>query len=213
MERQPEPEYMDLADEADAYAQADFADVNAAFAERLAELTENRPAWALDLGCGPVDIPIRVAALRPAWHIAAVDASWAMLALAPNPPVLVHRIQADAKRLPVPDRVFDVVFSNSILHHLPNPEPFWQEVRRISRPGTLILVRDLFRPESRAAARALVDHHAGTESPLLQEEFYRSLLAAFTPEEAREQLAMANLKGLEVTTITDRHLDIWGRLG
>ena len=74
--RTPEPEYMDDRAEAEAYAAADFSGVNAAFAERLAELAvaiDN--AEALDLGTGPADIPIRVARLKPGWRITAVDAA------------------------------------------------------------------------------------------------------------------------------------------
>ena len=59
MPRQPEPEYMDLPEEAAAYAEADFADVNEAFVERLLEHVGAREEeLALDLGTGPGDIPL-----------------------------------------------------------------------------------------------------------------------------------------------------------
>ena len=79
MPRQPEPELMDDAAEALAYAAADFSDVNQAFADRLAELAGPLvEAEAADLGTGPGDIPIRVARARPRWHITALDAAPAM---------------------------------------------------------------------------------------------------------------------------------------
>lgn len=216
MRRQPEPEYMDLAEEAEAYAVADFDDVNGAFVERLVELANGAmQTWAVDLGTGPADIPRRVAEARPGWRIAAADASFAMLRFGSGAcaglPVL--RVQSDAKRLPFPDNAFQVVFSNSILHHMPDPLPLWEEIRRIASPGAVLLLRDLARPESASAALAIVQEYASGESALLREEFLRSLLAAFTPDEVRDQLAHAGLEGLHVAQVTDRHLDVYGRIG
>jgi ubiquinone/menaquinone biosynthesis C-methylase UbiE len=219
MKRQPEPEWMDLPDEADAYARADFAEVNAAFVERLAELAADRSGiLAVDLGTGPGDIPMRVARTRPGWRILATDVSHAMLKLARQ--VLaaagladrVALLETDAKKLPLPDRSAQVVFSNSILHHITDNHRLWAEIRRIAAPGSLIFLRDLARPADESAARAIVDQYAVAESALLQEEFYRSLLAAYTPAEVRDQLARAGLDFLEVAMVTDRHLDVWGRI-
>ncbi len=42
MKRIPEPEYMDMQDEADAYADADFNDVNAAFVNDLLAFVGDR---------------------------------------------------------------------------------------------------------------------------------------------------------------------------
>jgi len=43
-------------------------------------------------------------------------------------------------------------------------------------------------------------------------DFYRSLLAAFTPAEVRAQLRAAGLEELAVEVISDRHLFVSGRL-
>ena len=81
--RRGEPEVMDDLAEAQAYAAADFADVNEAFVARLLELAgPPAKARAVDLGTGPGDIPIRLVRARPGWHVTAVDASLAMLNLA-----------------------------------------------------------------------------------------------------------------------------------
>lgn len=220
MPRQEEPEAMDLAEEARAYAEADFADVNAVFVERLLYLTEQVPAHAraVDLGCGPGDISLRVGRARPQWQVAAGDISMSMLAFAASSarrdPLRPHvwPVCQDAKRMPWPDAGFDVIFSNSLLHHLPETEGFWREVRRIAAPGAWVFLRDLARPATEAAARMIVKCYAGNESELLQEEYYRSLLAAFTPDEVRGQLRAAGLDGLAVEMASDRHLDIFGRV-
>ena len=208
---------MDDGEEAAAYAAADFSEVNAAFVERLLELSAGMdPAEALDLGTGPADIPLRVASRRPAWRITGADASEAMLAIARanvaaaalNDRIVL--VQADAKDLALPAGAFDVVFSNSILHHITDTQALWREVRRVAKPGALLFFRDLARPDSAAAARAIVDAYAGGESALLQQEYYRSLLSAYTVEEVRAQLARAGLHAVTVAMATDRHLDVFG---
>ena len=218
MDRIPEPELMDLPHEALAYAEADFADVNEAFVERLLVLAGPLGrANALDLGTGPCDIPLRLWRRRD-WRIAAVDAASAMLRIgmrtlrASHCLGAIQPILSDAKILPFAAGSFDVIFSNSILHHLGEPERLWGEVARVGKRGALVFLRDLARPASQDAARRIVEEHAGSESALLQEEFYRSLLAAYTPEEIRRQLDTAGLCGLEVAMVTDRHLDVWGQL-
>jgi hypothetical protein len=106
-----------------------------------------------------------------------------------------------------------VVFSNSILHHVTETGAFWAELKRLAAPAAAVLLRDLARPASREEARRIVRQYAGGESALLQEEFYRSLLSAYTADEVRAQLARAGIAALEVETASDRHLDVIGRLG
>jgi len=217
VERVPEPELMDLRDEAEAYVAADFGEVNAAFVERLLEVCgEQESAVAVDLGTGPADIPIRVVSARPRWRIAAVDAAAAMLDLArvavdaASCSSAIDLVRADAVLTGLPTAGYDVVFSNSILHHAADVPALWAEVRRLARPGGVGFFRDLFRSESREQARALVEQHAGAESELLKEEFFRSLLAAYTLDEIRAQLHQAGLAQLEIAAVSDRHVDIYG---
>jgi ubiquinone/menaquinone biosynthesis C-methylase UbiE len=222
MRREPEPELMDDDSEAGACARADFSGVNEAFVDRLLELTvplAGKAVEAVDLGTGPGDIPIRVSRKRPSWRIVAVDASAPMLSHARHAAIeagLGDRIRwelADAKDTHLPDGDFDVIFSNSILHHVNETGVFWAEVKRLARPGAICLLRDLARPPSKQAALDIVQRYASGESNLLQEEFYRSLLSAYTVEEVRKQLGRASLAGLEVAMVTDRHLDVFGRFG
>ena len=52
--------------------------------------------------------------------------------------------------------------------------------------------------------------HAAAEDPLLKQDFYRSLLAAFTPEEVRRQLATLSVR-LDCELVSDRHWVASGR--
>jgi hypothetical protein len=70
---------------------------------------------------------------------------------------------------------------------------------------------DLLRPASLADARVLVRTHAASEPPVLQRDFYNSLLAAYRPDEVHEQLVEAGLDGFAVETVSDRHLVVFGR--
>ena len=219
MQRQPEPEYMDIADEAAAYAAADFSEVNEAFATRLIELAGSRPrARVLDLGTGPADIPVRLVQRRPDWHITAVDASPAMLDIAAQAVAnsglggRIDLVLGDAKSLDLPAGRFDVVFSNAALHHINDVDALWAEVRRLAADGAAIFLRDLARPTDEQEAQRIVGQYASQEPPLLQEEFYRSLLAAYTVEEVRRQLQRAGFTDLHVARPTDRHLDVFGIL-
>jgi ubiquinone/menaquinone biosynthesis C-methylase UbiE len=217
MPREPEPEYMDLPEEAEAYAVADFDEVNAAFVERLLEVAGNGAgARVLDLGTGPADMPRRVSLARPGWVVCGLDASRAMLAWGLEAlraeGVSVGLVQADARACPFADGVFEGVFSNSILHHVADPIAFWREVKRLVGPGGSVFLRDLLRPASREEARHLTQEYAAGESALLQEEFHRSLLAAYTVAEVRAQLAEVGLAELKVAQVSDRHLDAFGSI-
>jgi hypothetical protein len=71
---------------------------------------------------------------------------------------------------------------------------------------------DLLRPESPERAAAIVEANAAGEHPLLKEDFYNSLLAAFTLEEVAGQLAAAGLGSLRSQQTSDRHWLVSSRL-
>lgn len=208
---------MESAEQAAAYAHADFSEPNTAFCDHLVALFSALPAVArvLDLGTGPADIPIRLMRRFPDWSIDAVDGSAAMLAHAVQAVDAAHlheRIRLIHTRLPSPslERGYDVVVSNSLLHHLHDASVLWRTVRDAARPGASVLVMDLRRPETTDAARALVALHSGSEPAVLQHDFYNSLCAAFTPDEIERQLADAGLPTLTVGVASDRHLIVSG---
>ena len=152
------------------------------------------------------------------WRVSAIDASPRMLDVARinvKHHGLGRRIRlrhGDAKALAGLRKKFDLVFSNSLLHHLLDPTPFWGEIRRLVKPGGAVLIQDLLRPESKTEARRLVRRHAGKDSPLLRRLFYQSLLAAFTTAEVRTQIRENGLEGLRVRKVSDRHLIVHGQL-
>ena len=222
MERVIEPELMDDAAQALAYAQADFAEPNQAFVDEfLTRFADSAPRTILDLGCGPADISARLAAALPDARVDALDGSQAMLdrarELLKSYPDAADRVNLVQSLVPVPAGTlpharYDAVVSNSLLHHLHTPAVLWETVGELGASGSAVLIMDLFRPPSTSAAAAIVEQYAADEAPILKEDFYNSLLAAFTPAEVSAQLAAAGLE-LRVETISDRHLLVHGLLG
>ena len=216
MDRVLEPELMDDPAQAQAYAATDFSAENQGFVDRFKEyFPEFSQGTVLDLGCGPADIPIRLATLYPACQIVAVDASAPMIQLgeqAVKQAGLADRITLRRERYEAVAgaRIVDAVISNSLLHHLPNPLQFWQKIRQLVRPGAPVLVMDLLRPESPEAAQTIVDRYAAGAPDILRRDFYNSLLAAFTEDEVTGQLARMNLTRLLIDIPDDRHWVVGG---
>lgn len=217
MKRVPEPELMDDRAQAEAYAIADFADVNQAFVDRFLQLFPSfHRGRVLDLGCGPADICVRLGRALPGVRLVGLDGARAMLdeaRCALNGASMESRVELVEGALPdgLPPTRFDAVISNSLLHHLHEPMVLWTAIRRAARPRAPILVVDLLRPASEAAARDIVETHARDERPILKADFYNSLLAAFTPDEVRTQLDRAGLGALGVAVVSERHLAVFGR--
>lgn len=215
MHRQLEPELMEDPEQVEAYAQADFSQAHNDFIRRLQTVVgDGFDGVALDLGCGAGDISRRFVRAYPNSHVHAVDGSAAMLAYAQNPllcpqlePIRYIFGRLPAVILPQPD--YGIIFSNSLLHHLPEPQILWQTVRRYARCGTMVIVMDLLRPDSPTTAQRLVDTYAGNEPDILRRDFYHSLLAAFSIEEITAQLTAAQLP-LSVSQTSDRHVFIAG---
>ena len=85
----------------------------------------------------------------------------------------------------------------------------WQTLQNYARPGTRIIIMDLLRPANLALAQKMVQDYTANEPKILQQDFYHSLLAAFSLEEISTQLVQADLK-LQVEQISDRHVFITG---
>jgi ubiquinone/menaquinone biosynthesis C-methylase UbiE len=219
MERIAEPELMDEAAQARAYAEADFSAPHDRF---IALFREQFPGLepqgcVLDLGCGPGDVTRRFAHAFPACNLHGVDAAAAMLRLAEEQQRgsdLESRIRYIHGYLPsaeLPQARYATLICNSLLHHLADPMVLWHSVLRHSAPGAAIFVMDLMRPDSRATAEAMVAQYAAGEPEVLRRDFFHSLLAAYTVDEVRVQLRAAGLD-LAVTTVSDRHFIVSGYL-
>lgn len=221
MQRVIEPELMDDQVQAEAYAAADFSAAHSRIVEHFAACFPGAELAGriLDLGCGPGDISFRFAARFPACSVMGVDGARAMIRLANARKARaavaddrVHFIEGLLPDAPIPAVPFAAVISNSLLHHLHDPQVLWNAILRYASPGTRVYVVDLFRPQTLAEAEQLMNTYASGEPDILRRDFYNSLCAAFEPAEVEVQLATAGLAGLAVDIISDRHMAVHGIL-
>lgn len=212
---------MEDENQVEAYAGADFEEPHGHFIELIKEdFSKDRiTGCCLDLGCGPGDITFRFAASFRDCTVDAVDGSATMLQFASKRLAqcesMKNRISFLEGRLPdfaLPHNHYNFIFSNSLLHHLPDPDILWSVVKRYSRPGTGVFIMDLRRPEDTQSALQFVKTYAADEPAVLRRDFFNSLIAAFTTEEVAAQLQHHGLDYLTLTEVSDRHLTVSGRI-
>lgn len=218
MKRIPEPELMDDPEQALAYGRADFEEPHSYFIRLLKEHSQ-LPCGinaVLDMGCGTGDITFRVGREFSDSVIDAIDGSAAMLFYAneelvrkPEFEGRIHFLHGKIQEF-TPDKLYDLIVSNSLLHHIPDPAEFWSAVKRLSAAGTRVFIMDLIRPGAAEEAWRLVETYSPEEPEILKRDFYNSLLAAFEVGEVKRQLEEAGLGGFEVARVSDRHLIIYG---
>ncbi|GJM05047.1 MAG: hypothetical protein DHS20C09_10380 [marine bacterium B5-7] len=216
MQRIPEPELMTDEDQAIAYANADFEEPHNHFIQLLKESIGSQlpdSGMAIDLGCGAADISIRFAKAYPEYQIDALDGAEAMLAegvKAVAQTDLVQRINfinAYLQDTTLSSQRYDLIFSNSLLHHLHDPKVLWNAIKN-AKGKPVIFIMDLMRPDNDDQVNNMVNEYASGEPEVLQRDFYNSLKAAFSPDEVRSQLNEAGLEGFNVAVVSDRHLVI-----
>jgi ubiquinone/menaquinone biosynthesis C-methylase UbiE len=201
---------MDDPQEAVMYDEMDHSEVNRRFVEDLLAGGPCGPD-VLDLGTGTARIPVELCQQVADCRVLASDGAVSMLEVARyNVAInsLDYRIQlhhGDAKALDIADETFDTVISNSLLHHLPQPEQAIAEIVRLTRTGGRIFVRDLCRPDSIEAIDEIVARVAAGETPAAQQLLHQSLHAALTLSEMRSLVAAHGFATDDVTMTSDRH--------
>lgn len=212
--RRLEPEVMDEAGEAEAYMSAageeHLARLDASWIEMVLAFGPRSHARLLDVGTGGGQIPGKIARRRPAWRIWAVDRAGSMLAAgvagreaarreAVNAldPFRVGLARAEARALPFPEGAFDLVISNSLLHHIGDPTAVLDEIARVTAPSGRVLLRDLRRPP-RGVLRAWVAWHGRHYGGEMRRLYQDSVAAAFTLEELAIVVRHSRLSGASV---------------
>lgn len=210
IERVLEPEVMDSHDESIAYDDMDHQAVNQQFVDDLLASGASS-GEVLDLGTGTARIPILFCEQCADIRVIGIDLSIPMLEIAMmkidiaslRDRVILDR--ADVKAMPFEDNRFDVVMSNSIVHHIPEPALAISEAVRVTKPGGRIFFRDLVRPESEDALAELTQQHVAEESEPGRKMFVDSLRAALTISEVREMVGKVGMDPQAVNATSDRH--------
>lgn len=101
----------------------------------------------LDVGCGPGTVTVDLAARVAPGEVVGIDRSSAVLAAATEHATDkgVENVRfevGDAYALEFADDTFDVVHAHQVLQHLTDPVAALREMRRVTRPGGVVAVRD-----------------------------------------------------------------------
>ena len=222
MLRIPEPEVMNDPLQVDAYAAADFSSTDQTVVERVVMLLQASAASfpdqarLLDLGCGPGNITALLAQRWPHCSVLGLDAADRMIAVADErrraAGVSSERLSYGKAPLPLRQagQPADLIVSNSLLHHLHDPQQLWASLFPLASARCLVLHRDLRRPDSEASIDRLCQCHVADAPSVLQRDYRASLHAAFTVEEVKAQLLLAGLGHLQVDAVEDRYLEVSG---
>ncbi|KAF2673704.1 methyltransferase-UbiE family protein [Microthyrium microscopicum] len=102
----------------------------------------------LDVGCGPGNITIDLASRVPSGHVIGLDRADIVIAdatsLAKESGVAnVEFHTGDVYALDFPDGTFDVVHAHQVLQHLGDPVRALKEMRRVTKKGGIVAVRDM----------------------------------------------------------------------
>ena len=200
---------MDTKEQARSYASADFAGANKLFIDTLQKrIKVTAQTKLLDIGCGDGEILIQIHNMLQC-NITALDGSKCMLDEL-NQKLKIHNINdvvvvnEKLETNSLLDKSFDLVISNSVLHHVESPSLFWENVIDLTKPGGFIAVMDLFRPETESSLIKTLKTYGG-EDPVLLKDFENSLRAAYTIDEVQEQLQKSRASSYIVKPISDRH--------
>ena len=128
---------------ADHYEQAAALqqEVERRLLERL-DLVRLQPLQVLDLGCGTGRGTQALMSRYPKARLVALDIATSMLGHTRKRGRWLRRpacVCADAERMALADQQFDLVFSSLMLQWCPDIEAAFREIRRVLRPGGLLL--------------------------------------------------------------------------
>lgn len=102
-------------------------------------------AKVLDVGCGPGTITAGLADRVPRGQVTGIDAAPEILGQARAAAGERQNLDfatADVYALGYPDDSFDLVHAHQVLQHLGDPVRALREMRRVTRPGGIVAVRD-----------------------------------------------------------------------
>jgi len=200
---------MEQKEQAYAYANADFSNSNELFLEKLFEFCSiTDETKILDVGCGDGEIPIEIYKKTKS-KITVLDGSSVMLdelskKMSANNIDDIRVIQRRYEDTHLKEKSFDILISNSVLHHVKSPKQFWEKSFNLVRQQGHIVLMDLFRPSSEHELLAILNKYGG-DNPVLLNDFENSLRAAYTPYEVEGQLSSFPSISSSVKAISDRH--------
>jgi 2-polyprenyl-3-methyl-5-hydroxy-6-metoxy-1,4-benzoquinol methylase len=112
------------------------------FSNRIHGYTSSAGKSVLDIGCGNGYVLAQYA--KYGARVSGIDLTQTALRLTRARFDLggleVDLKQTDGDRIPYPDATFDIVCSMGVLHHIENPRPMIEEIRRVLKPGGTVII-------------------------------------------------------------------------
>ncbi|MEQ8842132.1 MAG: methyltransferase domain-containing protein [Acidimicrobiales bacterium] len=96
----------------------------------------------LDVGCGPGSLTADIAANAPGCEMHGIDASAEVIAKAAADHPGISFATGDIYAIDAPDDHFDIVHAHQVLQHLDDPVAALREMRRVTKPGGVVAIRD-----------------------------------------------------------------------
>ena len=160
----------------------------------------------LEIGIGPARIATRLVTYNPQFSVIGIDLSTNMLNIAKNnikdaniDETKIILIKSDAKKLPFKNESFDLVISQNMLHHLPDPVLMLSEINRVVKNTGAILIRDVIRPPNKLIAKIYSYILGLNYTNTMRIMYYESMLAAFSINEIKSLLNQAGLNNIKIT--------------
>lgn len=159
------------------------------FLRRLLSLVREGPVLEVSDGCGPTSRALRETGAR---LYRSLRSPWGCR-LQPAAPSAAGapRLRCDEGRLPFPDAVFEVVYTEGQLRRWPSPRGVIAELLRVTREEGFVLLHDLRRDADPFVAEYLIREMADDESAegrFLLRHFLASLRAAYAVDEVARLL-------------------------
>ena len=112
----------------------------------LEELEKEQFLELLDAGCGPAPMITLLSEKYPDRHYTGLDLTPAMIEQAKKKNISnAEFVVGDCENFPFEDNSFDAIICVNSFHHYPNPQAFFNSVKRCLRKGGRLILRDMTR--------------------------------------------------------------------
>ena len=110
----------------------------------LEELEKEQFLELLDAGCGPAPMITLLSEKYPDRHYTGLDLTPAMIEQAKKKNISnAEFVVGDCENFPFEDNSFDAIICVNSFHHYPNPQAFFNSVKRCLRKGGRLILRDM----------------------------------------------------------------------
>ena len=114
------------------------------YPEIFEELEKESFSDLLDAGCGPAPMISLLAGKYPDRHYTGLDLTPAMIEQVKAKLIAnAEFVVGDSENFPFEENSFDAIICSNSFHHYPDPQGFFDSVKRCLRPGGRLILRDV----------------------------------------------------------------------